>query len=164
MEANKMVFRPEYISINKKLNLIISELNASKRGITSINFNSFGKENLIFADPFLLSQAFENIINNSVKYSSPNSPITISVFHESDKIIVEVADEGIGIPENELSNIFDSFFRASNADDIQGTGLGLVIVKQLIELHHGSVALRNNKNKGVTFNVTLPVNESLKST
>ncbi len=164
MDANKMVFKPEYISINNLLNLIISELNVSKKGLTSIVFNSLGHENLIKADPFLLRQAFVNIISNAVKYSSPDSPITISVFHELDKIIVEVTDEGIGIPELELSNIFNSFFRASNADDIQGTGLGLVIVKQLIELHHGSVALRNNKNKGVTFNVNLPVNESLKST
>ena len=72
---------------------------------------------------------------------------------ESDMYLVEVSDEGIGIPELEKGRIFDSFYRASNATSFKGTGIGLFIAKQVADAHRAQISLRNNNPTGVTFKV-----------
>jgi signal transduction histidine kinase len=110
------------------------------------------------ADPVLITQAFDNLINNALKYVEPGAEprVTISAEQDGDLVCVSIADEGIGIPEHELDAIFDEFHRG-RAAEYDGTGLGLSIVKRAIMRHGGSVRARpNSGGKGLVIEARLP--------
>lgn len=111
-------------------------------------------------DPELMKQVFSNLIENAIKYSRENSKVLISSEEVNAKIIVQVADQGIGIPQDELSNIFMKFFRSKDAkaSPIKGSGLGLYLAKYFVELHHGDITAESSPGLGSTFTVELPIN------
>ena len=104
----------------------------------------------------LLRLAINNIITNACKYSD-NGVVKIRLSSENNKIIVAIADQGIGIPENELQHIFEPFFRASNAHDYEGHGVGLPLTLNIIRLHKGSLGISSKVGKGTEIKVFLPV-------
>jgi signal transduction histidine kinase len=104
----------------------------------------------------LLRLAINNIITNACKYSD-NRVVKIRLSSENNKVIVAIADEGIGIPENELQHIFEPFFRASNAHDYEGHGVGLPLTLNIIRLHKGSLGISSKVGKGTEIKVFLPV-------
>ncbi len=112
---------------------------------------------LIWADFSLIEQVFINLLDNSVKYSIPESKIIIRILKDSDKLNVSVTDEGIGVPEEEISKIFNKFHRVKLSENIQGTGLGLSICKSIIELHKGKIWAESNKVSGLTITFSLPI-------
>lgn len=97
-----------------------------------------------------------NLLSNSLKYSGENSLIRLRVTSSKNKVMLEVEDNGIGIPEEEQKNMFTKFFRAKNSLNIQGTGLGLHIIKYYIELMHGSISFKSKEGEGTTFFIQLP--------
>jgi signal transduction histidine kinase len=101
---------------------------------------------------------FDNIIGNAIKYTTEGGEITIKSMEETGQQIIQVIDTGLGIPSDEQSQIFNKFFRASNAPrDIQGTGLGLAIVKTIVENHHGRIWVDSILGKGSTFTIVIPI-------
>ncbi|GFE68023.1 multi-sensor signal transduction histidine kinase [Chroococcus sp. FPU101] len=108
------------------------------------------------ADHKLLKKIFDNLLSNAVKYSPDGGKIDINLIGQASQILVQIQDEGIGIPEDEQSSIFQSFRRGSNIDTIPGTGLGLSIVQASIELHGGEVLLKSQSGKGTQVTVNLP--------
>jgi len=110
-------------------------------------------------DPELIKQVFSNLVENAIKYSPENSKVLVSSEEVNGKIIVQVADQGIGIPQDELSNIFMKFFRSKNAkaSPIKGSGLGLYLAKYFVELHHGVITAESAPHLGSTFTVELPI-------
>ena len=97
-----------------------------------------------------------NLLSNAIKYSAKKTAINIKV-EESDQFVsLEIKDQGIGIPEAEQDKLFQRFFRAENANNIEGTGLGLNIVKQYITLMDGTINFKSKVNTGTTFLVKLP--------
>ncbi len=126
---------------------------------------AFNQDNdyLVMGDPNQLSQVFLNLISNAVKFSPENSEILITfsrVLNDQmeNHISVSIIDNGIGIPEKEIPELFHRFFRASNAinKQIVGTGLGLAIVSKIIEIHKGKISVSSQENKGSTFRVEIP--------
>ncbi|NOT50213.1 MAG: PAS domain-containing sensor histidine kinase [Chitinophagaceae bacterium] len=109
-------------------------------------------------DKKLLHNILVNLLSNATKFSEENKPIIISTKSEKDRIIIAVADEGIGISVNDQEHLFASFFRAANAGNIQGTGLGLHIVKRYVDILGGEVQLQSELNKGTTIQFTIPCN------
>ena len=111
-------------------------------------------------DARLLQQAIGNLLHNALKYSPPDKSVRIALEHVSGQITGQVrvciADEGIGIPTEDLQRLFEPFRRAANVGEIQGTGLGLAIAKEAIELHGGTIAVDSRVGAGTTFIVTLP--------
>ena len=103
-------------------------------------------------------EVLTNLLSNAVKYSPPGSTVRISARAESDAVVVAIADAGVGIPAAEQGKIFEKFFRASNVSTEEGTGLGLVVVKEFIEAMGGSVSFESIQGKGTTFFVRLKVN------
>ena len=97
-----------------------------------------------------------NIIYNSIKYSPANSTIHIKI-RIKDTVNIEIRDEGIGIPEEAKEHIFDRFYRAKNVLHIQGTGIGLNIVRRHLQSMKGSIEVRSEENKGTTVYLSLPV-------
>jgi signal transduction histidine kinase len=114
-------------------------------------------EKEFYTDSKILRSALFNLISNASKYSDPGKEIHLIVICKEDKVTIEVQDEGIGIPKPDIKHIFDRFFRASNTSNIQGTGLGLNIVKRYIDLLGGSITFISEEGKGSIFTITLPL-------
>ena len=115
-----------------------------------------GKEVQVSLDSQLISHAISNLINNALKYSEGAGDPVVMIEYLEDQVVVRIKDEGIGIPKKDQTELFESFSRASNVGDIEGTGLGLVIVKQFIEMHSGQIELISDKGKGSEFVLRLP--------
>ncbi len=105
-----------------------------------------------------MMKVFLNLIDNALKYSPQNAPIDIKAVLIRDKVNIEIKDQGIGVPNSDLTHIFEKFYRAEKPQQITGTGLGLSICKGIIEAHGGRIAAQNNPDKGATFIITLPLN------
>jgi signal transduction histidine kinase len=102
-------------------------------------------------DEKLLRHIFGNLLSNAVKYSPLGGLVLFRVRTERDTTVMEVADEGIGIPEDEMPHLFESFHRASNVGTIQGTGLGLAIVRNAVDIHGGTITVRSSAGSGTTL-------------
>ena len=111
-----------------------------------------------FTDKKLFRNILINLISNAIKFSDEEKAITINGKVTGDKAIISVADAGIGISEQDQEYLFSSFFRATNATNIQGTGLGLHIVKRYIDLLGGEVELQSELDKGTTIQFSIPIN------
>jgi hypothetical protein len=100
-----------------------------------------------------------NLINNAVKYSDANTPITVKLTQQGEEAIIQVCDQGYGIPLQHQSRIFERFYRVDEARTAStgGCGLGLSIVKTLVEGMGGSVSVRSRLGEGSVFTITLPV-------
>ncbi|HTE31040.1 MAG TPA: PAS domain-containing sensor histidine kinase [Chryseolinea sp.] len=110
----------------------------------------------IASDSRILRNIMFNLISNASKYSEPNKNIHFSCSTNGEGIVFKIRDEGIGIPKEDHKHLFDRFFRASNAGNVQGTGLGLNIVKRYVDLLNGSIVFQSEYGKGSTFTVSLP--------
>lgn len=107
-------------------------------------------------DPNLVRQIISNLLTNAVKYSPPQQPIDVVLFAGQQQTLIQVRDQGMGIPEQEQHHLFTDFFRASNATSIPGTGLGLTIVRRATEALGGEVSFESKAGQGTTFTVILP--------
>ena len=107
-------------------------------------------------DRKLMRQIITNLVSNAVKYSSPNKTITLSLKHKKGLLTLKIQDEGIGIPEADLKHLFQPFHRAANVGTISGTGLGLVITKESVELHGGFITVESQVGIGTTFTIMIP--------
>jgi signal transduction histidine kinase len=109
-----------------------------------------------------LRQVLTNVLNNAIKFSPPNSTIVFRAWYEPDKLYFEVEDEGPGIPQDELDEVFKDFFRASNVGDTPGMGLGLSIARNIIDAHNGEILVRNIRDEsgrtGTCFRIVIPRN------
>lgn len=103
-----------------------------------------------------LVQVIVNLLDNAFKYSPPGSTVRVSLYKETAEAILVVVDQGIGIPEQDRSRVFDRFYRAENARGISGTGLGLSIVKHIVDAHSGSIKLAEGVDGGTTAILRLP--------
>jgi signal transduction histidine kinase len=103
----------------------------------------------------LLSTVFLNLMENAIKFSEKRE-VFVDVKGDIKSVTVSLRDEGIGIPENELEQVFQPFFRSSNAQEIQGHGIGLSLVERLVRLHQGKIQVKSALGKGTTFTVELP--------
>ncbi|SDI58627.1 cell wall metabolism sensor histidine kinase WalK [Alteribacillus bidgolensis] len=105
-----------------------------------------------------MTQVFDNIISNAVKYSPDGGMITIQMITRSKAVDIEITDEGVGIPKENQAKIFDRFYRVdkARARNLGGTGLGLAIAKELVQSHGGYITVNSEWRKGTTISVTLP--------
>jgi signal transduction histidine kinase len=108
-----------------------------------------------------LAQVLDNLVGNAVKFTPPGGRVDVSCFAANGSVVVEVADTGVGIPEDELPQVFERFFRATSAAraEAPGTGLGLAISRTIVEAHGGSISVRSREGAGTTFHVELPVED-----
>lgn len=106
-----------------------------------------------------LSQVVYNVIDNAIKYTPRGGSVKVELTRSGKKAVVKIADTGIGIPESDLTHIFDRFYRVDKARSREtgGTGLGLSIVKQIVNLHDGDITVTSAENQGSTFTITLPL-------
>ena len=130
-----------------------------KRKRQTINLQ-FEGERIVSQDRKILKNVMLNLLTNAIKYSPEEKDIDVRAVVQDNTVTLTVKDEGIGIPEEAQQNLFTKFYRAGNAVNIQGTGLGLHIVKRYVELLEGHIDFQSRENEGTTFFVTFPRNAS----
>jgi PAS domain S-box-containing protein len=122
-------------------------------------------EVVLNGDKEKLKQVFEGLLNNAIKFTDSGGRIFVSVRSLFKEIEIIISDTGIGIPENDIPNIFQKFYRVSRpGKEIAGTGLGLVFVKQIVDLHKGLITVNSEVNMGTSFVIKLPKENKLQQT
>jgi len=139
----------------------LEELYASSASEKGVGVEFVIEESLpeLMADEKLLDELFGNLVSNAIKYTRPGGKVRVSLAAEREHVVrFEVSDTGIGIPEEEVPRLFTEFFRAENAKALaeQGTGLGLVIVKEILDFLRGSISVKSKVGEGSTFTCLLP--------
>jgi PAS domain S-box-containing protein len=152
----------EHASFN--LPALISDTTEEMKGLLKhsqkIIYHHDGSEE-VFSDKKLLKNVLINLITNAIKFSADDSSVQLNSSVQNGQATVSVSDKGIGISEDDQEHLFSSFFRGKNAMNIQGTGLGLHIVKRYIDLLDGSVQLKSRLNEGTTITFSIPVNHNI---
>jgi PAS domain S-box-containing protein len=161
IELGTLVVKLEPTDIIKLAQNVLDEQKPKIEKKKLIIKESFAKDVPTFlADPQLLRMVLQNLLSNAVEYTPPGGKIELAISYDSKKaILIEVSDTGYGIPKNQQDKIFTKLFRADNVRDkeIGGTGLGLYIVKSIVENSGGKIWFKSKENKGTTFYVTLPL-------
>ena len=140
--------------------LIAGSIQAAKRALETRDVQLRLSSTLpeVSVDPDLVATVLINLLENAARYSDPGKPIVISASHERGQVTISVKDEGCGVPEEEISTIFDRFYRSTlTRDSTKGTGLGLSIARQIVLAHGGRIWAESSPGKGSRFSFTLPV-------
>jgi len=162
LSSDKLESKKVYVTINafnysEFKNEITEELQTLCRDGQTI-LSSVNKDNqIIKSDPNIIKNILYNLVSNAIKYSDENEEILINSSIENNILTIEVVDFGIGIPQNEQKSLFNRFFRAKNAINIKGTGLGLNIVKSYLDLLKGNITFVSEENKGTEFTIKIPI-------
>lgn len=135
----------------------IDELQGLLKDGQHIRHESPEEEIWIYLDKKMLKNIFFNLLSNAIKYSDPGKPIDCQLGLEDGLLRLTIQDYGIGIPEEEQQHLFTRFFRAHNVENIQGTGLGLNIVKRYVDLLGGRISFVSKEGEGSTFTIELPL-------
>lgn len=155
-EAGKIKLKRVSLDLKEFIESLVEEVKVGARQQREIQFRYSYPRTKISIDDKLLRNIVSNLLTNAIKFSEPQSLVRVSVSGQNGVIIIEVADQGIGIAEQELGSIFESFQRGSNASNIQGTGLGLSILKKAVELMGGTISVKSRLNEGSVFTVKIP--------
>lgn len=156
LEQGKVEAKSKYFNLDELIADIIEEMDGMlKKKKQNISYVSDGTIK-VFQDEKILRNVLLNLLSNAVKYSPEQKNIDITVNEKDDEVSIAIRDEGIGIPLESQKELFSKFFRASNAVNIQGTGLGLNIVKRYVELLCGEINFSSKENEGSTFTVSFP--------
>lgn len=159
-EAGKLEFQPKHLNLVQFCRDLIEEiqLTANKHIIA---FCTQEQSTNAYLDEKLLWHILCNLLSNAIKYSPQGGTVHFDLVCKQGEAIFQVRDEGIGIPEADQAQLFNSFYRASNVGTISGTGLGLAIVKKFVDLHGGQIAIESQVGIGTTFTVTFFLNKSV---
>jgi PAS domain S-box-containing protein len=156
LEEGKVDIKPETIEVNDFLHEINEEVQSFLKEGQKLEINCPAEIKQIATDSRILRNIMFNLISNASKYSDSDKTINIGCVKENGKILFSIKDHGIGIPKEDQKHLFDRFYRASNAGQIQGTGLGLNIVKRYAELLGGEISFKSDYGKGSTFYISIP--------
>ncbi len=156
LEEGEVSMKKEVFDLISFMKSIIQELQHVQKEGQQVRLISKEKKMQVYLDKQFTRNVFLNLISNALKYSPAHRPVDILINAEADTLTVKVQDQGIGIPEDEQQNLFNLFFRARNVTNIEGTGLGLPIVKKYMELMHGKITFESKLQHGSTFTILLP--------
>lgn len=154
IEEGKIEIKKSQIDVESLCENISDEVKGLLKPGQQIFHNQEGSPKTLVSDERILRNIIFNLVSNAIKYSEKD--INCLVEYAEKEFILSVEDRGIGIPENEQEMLFDRFFRASNVEMIQGTGLGLNIVMRYVKLLHGEIEFESKEGQGSTFRVILP--------
>jgi PAS domain S-box-containing protein len=155
LEEGKITIQSEEFDIEEFMFSVVEEMTTLLKTNQHLSVNHKGFSKAV-SDKRLIKNILINLITNAIKFSDEGTPIQVDVSVEEKSISFKVKDQGIGIPKDEFEHLFSSFYRARNATNIQGTGLGLHIVKRYLELLKGEIQVETEVGNGSTFTIHLP--------
>jgi len=164
IESSKVNYHIEPIEIESVVTEVIEKQQVQAKE-NEITLSCVVEKNLplIEADRDAIQQVLINLIGNAIKFTPPKGKVNVSVSRDNNTAIFKVKDTGLGIPKSDLKNIFEKFFRVERPDaEIQGTGLGLALVKEIVDFHKGKVEVKSEVNKGTEFKFILGFRQTQK--
>lgn len=158
VELGTVAIEPHPTDLAKSIDAVLNELSAQIQNKQLIIEKKYDNLLPINVDPLLTHAVFQNIIVNAVKYSQIQKKIGIALLKKDENILFIVSDSGCGIPQEEQPNIFQKLYRASNVQSIDpdGTGIGLYLIKSILDQAGGKIWFESEENKGTTFYVSIP--------
>lgn len=157
MEKSRQDYHPVESNISEILQTTILDINywLEKKGFNIIS--EIEDDIIVKVDPEKFYQVYSNLLSNAIKYSGDSRTIFVRLFKNTDSVITEVEDEGLGIEEDKQNKIFEEFYRVEGHESgsIAGTGLGLTVVKEIVEAHNGKITVESEIGKGSKFSVIL---------
>lgn len=144
-------------SLIEQLNRVIeTQDNLALSKNIEIEFDHPKSDIIIIGDESRLEQVWINLVNNAIKYTNENGVVTVSVKRTSKDVEVSIEDTGVGMSKEAISHIFERFYRQDKSRSVEGNGLGLSIVKRIVDLHHGVIDVKSREDSGSQFIVSLP--------
>jgi signal transduction histidine kinase len=159
LDEGKVQSHTTCFNLKEVLEDVTEELKGLLKTGQHIELHYSGQETMV-TDKSLLKNIVINLITNAIKFSDEGGEITVIATIDKENGIINIQDHGIGIAEDDLQHLFSSFFRGTNAINIQGTGLGLHIVKRYLELLGGQVGVTSQLNEGTIVSITIPQRNS----
>lgn len=157
LQARRFDFKPEPHDIDIICREIIAEFQSRPDITHTLHYTCESAVPIAQLDKKLIRQLVSNLMSNAIKYSSHDKPVTIKLTHTDDEFTISIQDEGIGISETDQTHLFEPFHRGDNVGNIHGTGLGLVIAKEAVDLHGGTIMVKSQIDIGTTFTVHIPI-------
>ena len=157
LEEGAVMANPEYLGLNELIATITEEIKSIAKAGQRISFAGLVGNDQIFIDKRILKNIMFNLISNAIKYSNENTNIDIKLSKDANTLTIEIKDQGIGIPLEDQAHIFERFYRANNSGNMQGTGLGLNIVKKYVEILKGDIQFKSVPEKGTKFTLKFPI-------
>ena len=155
LDEGKVFIRKEEVDIQAIATEIISEIKGIQKQGQEVTYRHVG-DKVAELDKQIVRNILLNLLSNAIKFTPENKSIRLETSTTPEQISITVSDEGMGIPEEEQAHLFERFFRAKNATNIQGTGLGLNIVVKYLESLKGKISFKSEVHKGTTFYITIP--------
>ena len=155
LESGRFEFEPVARSVPELLVQVASEMDQAHPQASRIAMRCEGVDEARLIDAQLLRHMLVNLLGNALKYSPPETAVTCTASAEGERLHLSISDHGIGIPQADLPRLFESFHRGTNVGNIQGTGIGLHIVKECVDLHRGGIEVESEPGRGTTFHVRL---------
>lgn len=155
-DAMALQLNPEDINLKEFMLVMIADANKSAKAPREVELEYLAVKEIVNIDPDVLSHIAMNLISNAIKYSPENTPIQVIVNGNHTHTSIEVIDNGIGIPKSEQKYMFTPFHRYSNVANVEGTGLGMAIIKRCVDLLKGSISVESDEGKGTAIKVVIP--------
>lgn len=155
LEEGKITAHPAQVNLHHLVDEVVHDMSSLLKAGQTVDI-AINSPSSIWLDPSLLRKIMVNLLSNAIKYSGEGSLIRIEGHCANQQITVAVIDQGIGISSDDQQHLFEQFFRAKNATNVSGTGLGLHIVARYVELMQGTIHLQSELNKGTTITFCLP--------
>jgi len=164
IDQHRLIVRKQGFNFMKLVQEIFEELSPLARARQiEISLQSKEKRLMAFTDPEKIKMVVENLISNAIKYTTSGGKIEIKLMKKNQNLIFEIKDNGVGIPEEQIDQVFSKFFRSDNAVRYQteGTGLGLYIAKNIVEQSGGNIWFQSIENIGSLFSFSLPLSKKV---
>ena len=159
LEEGKIEYQEEVFDLKEMLENHIEEFSTLTKENQIIHYKHKCKKTIVCLDRNILRHVMNNLLSNAVKYTPKNKNVYITSNIQKNNISITVKDEGMGIPIEDQKNLFRRFFRAKNVTNLQGTGLGLNIVKKYVELMNGTISFKSKENIGTTFTLSFTIDK-----
>ncbi|WP_078555078.1 ATP-binding protein [Bacillus alkalicellulosilyticus] len=158
MESGKQTYHKKAVNMGQLIEQI-SDIFNEQHLERKILITDMTSKAVVFADEEKMVQLFTNLISNAIKFSPDGDPVELELKNSDFTLEIAVKDSGLGIPETEIKNLFQKFYRIDNSDrrKIGGTGLGLSVCKEIAQAHDGTISVISTEGQGSTFTVTLPL-------
>ncbi|NEO30866.1 MAG: PAS domain S-box protein [Symploca sp. SIO3C6] len=159
-ETGKLEFNPDLLEIEAFCQHLVEEMQLGAEYEQNIIFESQCSSKHYYLDSRLVRYILTNLLSNAIKYSPEGGDIDFRLICTHQEVIFQIQDQGVGIPVSDQSHLFEAFHRGGNIEHINGSGLGLTVVKKCVELHEGSIDLDSEVGIGTTFTVKIPITSS----
>ena len=157
IEEGKVKLKTGFVDIKELAEELKREMELGDNYKHKVKIHIEGEQTGFVSDKKLLIHILSNLLSNAMKYSPDNEKVELIARIEKEKVVFSVKDYGLGIPEQDHHKLFTRFFRSDNVFNITGTGLGLTISKEYVDLLNGTINFTSKENEGTTFYVTIPV-------